>query len=74
MTNHSATLLLTHVPTPERIEELARYTAEEYFPDAEYTYTLADEFPKDLPTDVADQLASQKRDTPGSVYLIIRPS
>lgn len=73
MTDHNATLLLNHTPAPERLEEIAKSVAEEYFPDTEYDYTLAHELPQGTPVDVADQLTAQKNQTPDAIYFILRP-
>lgn len=73
MSNHNATVLLTHKPKDERLNEIIDYVVSEYFPEKECTAELTTEMPEDMPVDVADQFTAQMRDTPGSILLVVTP-
>jgi hypothetical protein len=68
----TATLLLTHTPSDERVDEIVEEIVSEYGPNyGHVSWFVSEKLPPFGRVDVRDQLEAHQRDLPGSVFLTV---
>lgn len=73
MDNRTAILVVSTVPSEERVKELTEYVGKTQFDGATCVSIVSDTLPDDQPSHLIDQLLAHQRENPGSVFIITKP-